>query len=129
MRLVSLIENMATKKNVLKRRKVCVWHLVYAVYARAATSNSLKALSHSFCPAACWVQSVISWLILSVTALKHTRPHVCPPHAATAWLLSHMMQALLFKHGTAGLSNETGQRGSAEIEWSLCSALSSTDRP
>lgn len=28
-------------------------------------------MSHSFCPGACCVASVISWLMLSVTALKH----------------------------------------------------------
>lgn len=33
------------------------------------TSSSLSALSHSFCPGACWVHSVMSWFILSVTAL------------------------------------------------------------
>lgn len=64
------------------------------VNVRTATSNSLRALSHSFCPAACWVQSVISWLILSVTALKHTgsqrslfNSHMCRLHAHTGLAL------------------------------------------
>lgn len=35
------------------------------------TSSSLRALSHSFWPGACWVHRVISWLMLSVTALEH----------------------------------------------------------
>lgn len=80
---------------------------------RAATSNSLKALSHSFCPAACCVQMVISWLILSVTALKHTESHtgsfsshMCPLHAHTARVhsLAYMLLAPPFKHGSAGPS-------------------------
>lgn len=33
------------------------------------TSSSRRALSHSFWPGACWVHMVMSWLILSVTAL------------------------------------------------------------
>jgi len=35
------------------------------------TSICLKALSHSFCPGADTVQMLISWLMLSVTALEH----------------------------------------------------------
>lgn len=105
------------------------------VYVRTATSNSLKALSHSFCPAACWVQSVISWLILSVTALKHTGSHtgflaltcVLCMHAQPgfAHIHSHMLLAPLFKHGTAGPSLRWANvaRRSAEIVLSLCSAL------
>lgn len=77
------------------------------VYMRVVTSSSLKALSHSFCPAACCVQSVISWLILSVTALKHTGSnagllaltcvlcmHTQPGSTHTH---SHMLLAPLFK--------------------------------
>lgn len=41
------------------------------MYSKTATSSSLRALSHSFWPGACWVHSVMSWLMLSVTALKH----------------------------------------------------------
>lgn len=33
------------------------------------TSSSRRALSHSFWPGACWVHRVMSWLMLSVTAL------------------------------------------------------------
>lgn len=36
----------------------------------AVTSSSLRALSHSFWPGACWVHMVMSWLIVSVTALQ-----------------------------------------------------------
>lgn len=35
-----------------------------------STSSSRRALSHSFCPGACWVHMLISWLMLSVTALS-----------------------------------------------------------
>lgn len=41
------------------------------------TSNSLRALSHSFWPGACWVHSMISWLMLSVTALKQRNAQKC----------------------------------------------------
>lgn len=64
-------------------------------YVRTATSNSLKALSHSFCPAACWVQSVISWLILSVTALKHTGSHTA----------SLALACVLCMHAQAGFTH------------------------
>lgn len=37
------------------------------------TSSSRRALSHSFWPGACCVHSVISWLMLSVTALERRR--------------------------------------------------------
>lgn len=47
---------------------VCIRH---AVEVFLLTSSSRKALSHSFWPGACWVHSVMSWLMLSVTALKH----------------------------------------------------------
>lgn len=39
------------------------------VSASRQTSSSLRALSHSFWPGACWVHMVMSWLMLSVTAL------------------------------------------------------------
>lgn len=47
---------------------ICIRH---AVEVHLLTSSSRKALSHSFWPGACWVHSVMSWLMLSVTALKH----------------------------------------------------------
>lgn len=65
------------------------------LYVRKATSNSLKALSHSFCPAACCVQSVISWLILSVTALKHTGSHTA----------SLALTCVLCMHAQAGFTH------------------------
>lgn len=37
------------------------------------TSSSRRALSHSFWPGACWVHRVMSWFILSVTALEGNR--------------------------------------------------------
>lgn len=40
-----------------------------AVPPLSLTSSSLSALSHSFWPGACWVHMVMSWLMLSVTAL------------------------------------------------------------
>lgn len=40
---------------------------------RRSTSSSRRALSHSFCPGACWVHMLISWLMLSVTALSRER--------------------------------------------------------
>lgn len=47
-------EQESTKKQLWKERN---------------TSSSLSALSHSFWPGACWVHMVISWFMLSVTAL------------------------------------------------------------
>lgn len=98
------------QKTGLKRRR----SLCCAVYVSTATSSSLKALSHSFCPAACWVQSVISWLILSVTALKHKGSHtgflaltcvLCMhAHAGLAHIRSHTLSAASFERSTAGLS-------------------------
>lgn len=76
--LVSLIQNIqgcaGNRKQAWREAGLCVVQCM----CRQGTSNSLKALSHSFCPAACWVQSVISWLILSVTALKHTQAATQP---------------------------------------------------
>lgn len=56
--------------------------------------------------------------------------HMCPLHARTGWLHSHMLLAPLFKHGTAGflLRLDNTAHRSAEIVSSLCSALLSTDR-
>lgn len=41
--------------------------------SQGQTSSSRRALSHSFWPGACWVHKVISWLMLSVTALGTKR--------------------------------------------------------
>lgn len=50
---------------------LCSAHIKHEVEMYLLTSSSRKALSHSFWPGACWVHSVMSWLMLSVTALKH----------------------------------------------------------
>ena len=45
------------------------------MYINCLTSICLRALSHSFCPGADTVQMLISWIMLSVTALKNTYTH------------------------------------------------------
>lgn len=99
-----------------------------AVYVRKTTSNSLKALSHSFCPAACWVQSVISWLILSVTALKHTHIHPSVGMYVLYFCVIFAPAAGACVAGPQLWWTHTAHRR-AEFAPSLCSALLSTDRP
>lgn len=67
-----------TDSDMLHHYCVCIRH---AAEVYLLTSSSRKALSHSFWPGACWVHSVMSWLMLSVTALKHIAHNtVWTPH-------------------------------------------------
>lgn len=94
-------------------------HVLQWVWRRA-TSNSLKALSHSFCPAACWVQSVMSWLILSVTALKHT--HILKLAHVSSSFVSFLL--LQLEHAVAGpltvMDSHSTQEGWVRPEFVFC---------